>query len=116
MRSPKPHSSGMIGILSIMLLFSSCYSYRVATAALPSTGYSKANTISTYSLFWGIVNKPQMIQTPICDSMHVNGVAEVKVKTNFGNALLTVVTLGIYCPLRIEWRCSTPCPPPAEPI
>lgn len=91
------------------LLLSSCYSYRLATQAQPSTDITTAQSVRAYSLFWGIVNKPQVITTPTCDSLGVNGVAEVYVKNNFGNAFITVLTLGIYSPVRIEWKCSKPC-------
>ena len=47
--------------------------------------------------------------TPNCDAMEVNGVSEVTVKTNLGYALITVVTLGIYCPVNISWKCAKPC-------
>lgn len=117
MRCPIPHSCGMFGIwLTIMLFFSGCYSYRVATHALPSTDVTPANTMKAYSLFWGLINKPQVIQTPVCDSLRVNGVAEVRVRTNLGNSLLTICTLGIYCPIRIEWKCAAPCPLPTQPL
>ena len=88
------------------LLFSSCYSYRVATHAQPG---AEINSITAHSFFWGLVQNPKEIATPICDSLNANGVALVQVKTNFGYSLLTVVTLGIWCPMRIEWKCSKPC-------
>jgi len=117
MRCPKFHNVTMTGILTVMVLCaSSCYSYRVATHALPSTGVTPMNKVRTYSLFWGLLNKPQIIHTPICDSLGVNGMAEVRVKNNFGNALLTVCTLGIYCPLSLEWKCATPCQPQTDPL
>ena len=86
---------------------SSCYSYRVATHALPGSEISK--TITAHSLFWGLVQNPREIHTPICDSLGVNGMAEVTMKTNFGYALITVVTLGIWSPVKVEFKCSKPC-------
>ena len=93
------------------VLSSGCYSYRLATHALPSTEIGPAQSIPAYNLFWGILARPQVIHTPNCDSLGLNGVAEVRVKTSFGNALVTVLTLGIYSPVRVEWKCSKPCPP-----
>ncbi|MVT10286.1 Bor/Iss family lipoprotein [Chitinophaga tropicalis] len=113
--SPRPISM-ILSLFAIILLFSHCYSYRLATHAQPSVTGTPMNRVKTYSLFWGLVNKPQLIRTPVCDSLGVNGVAEVKVKTNFGNALLTVCTLGIYCPIAIEWGCSVPCQPQVTPL
>ena len=88
---------------------SSCFSYRITTHAQGSTDNIPANHKKAYSLFWGLINKPQVITTPVCDSMGVNGISEVVVKTNFGNTLITIFTLGIYCPVRVEWKCAKPC-------
>jgi len=118
MRSPKNHNKLAAAMLiAVMLSGSGCYSYRLATHAQPSTGVTPKNKVRTCSLFWGLINKPQIIHTPVCDSLGVNGVAEVHVKNNFGNALLTVCTLGIYCPITLEWQCATPCQPgTADPL
>ncbi len=88
------------------LLLQSCYSYRLATHAQVASDPHK-KTANVY--LWGLVQKPQYIATPNCDAMGVNGVSEVYVRTNFGYALITVCTLGIWCPMVIEWRCSKPC-------
>ena len=90
-----------------LFFFSSCYSYRVATQA--QAGTETSGTITAHSLFWGLVKKPVEIQTPTCDSLGVNGVAEVTMKTNFVYAVITVATLGIWSPMKVEWKCSKPC-------
>ncbi len=89
------------------IFFCSCYSYRVGTHAQAGTEVSKP--ITAHSFFWGLVNKPNEIHTPICDSLQVNGVAEVTMKTNLGYAFITVLTLGIWSPMKVEWKCSKPC-------
>lgn len=94
-------------LLSASLLFSSCYTYRVATHAQPGTEVSKP--VTAHSFFWGLLQKPPQIPTPICDSLGVNGMAEVTMKTNFGYSLITVATLGIWSPVRVQWKCSKPC-------
>ncbi len=100
------HFRGFLLALSISLLFSSCYTTRVATQAQPGSEVS-GRTVNSF--FWGIIQSPKRIKTPICDSLKVNGLAEVTVKNNFGYSLITVVTLGIWCPTRIEWKCGKPC-------
>jgi hypothetical protein len=89
-----------------IVMLDSCYSYRVATKAQPG---AEINSRTANSFFWGLVQKPQEITTPICDSLNANGMAEVVVKTNLGYSLITVLTLGIWCPMKIEWKCSKPC-------
>ncbi len=107
------YQSATTRIVVCLLLYtvscSSCFTYRVTTHAQATTDNTPANSRKACSLFWGIINKPQVITTPVCDSLGVNGVSEVVVKTNFGNALVTILTLGIYCPVRVEWKCAKPC-------
>ena len=93
--------------MAAIIIFSSCYSYKVATHAQAGTELSKPVTANAF--FWGLIQKPAQIQTPVCDSLGVNGMSEVTVKTNFGYALITVVTLGIWCPVKVQWKCSKPC-------
>ncbi|WP_207632729.1 Bor/Iss family lipoprotein [Foetidibacter luteolus] len=85
-----------------------CYNYRVVTHAQPGT---EVTTRTAHSLFWGLVQKPTEITTPNCDSLNIRGMAEVKMKTNLGYALITVVTLGIWSPMKVEWKCGKPCQP-----
>ena len=89
-----------------LLFLSSCYNYRIATHAQPGTEF---NSVTAHSFFWGLVQSPKEIATPICDSLNANGVALVQVKNNFGYSLITVLTLGIWCPMKFEWKCSKPC-------
>ena len=94
-------------MLALILLLNSCYTYRVATNAQAGSESSKPITVNSF--FWGLVKKPTIIHTPLCDSLQVNGMAEVTMKTNFGYALITVITLGIWSPMKVEWKCSKPC-------
>lgn len=105
---PLPSSRILVCILAFSLLFSSCFSYRVSTHAQPGTEISKTTT--AHSFFWGLAQAPKGgITTPNCDSLEVNGMSVVKIKTNLGFALLTVATLGIWCPMQVQWQCSKPC-------
>lgn len=94
-------------LIGSSMFMSSCYTYQLATKAQASTDiYHKP--IYAYSLFWGLLNKPQIIRTPACDKLEAGGVAEVSIRTNFGFALLTVATLGIYCPVQVTYKCGKP--------
>lgn len=92
--------------LSLTIIFSSCYTTRVATHAQPGAEVS-GQTVNHF--LWGLIQSPKRVTTPICDSLGSTGMAEVTVKNNFGYSLITVVTLGIWSPTRIEWKCSKPC-------
>ena len=94
-------------LIALAFCLGSCYTYRIQTEAQPGTELlsTKAN-----SYFWGLAQKPKNgISTPNCDSLRARGMSVVQIKTNFGNALITVFTLGIWSPLRIYWQCSKPC-------
>jgi len=87
-------------------LLQSCYNYHISTSNFdPSTHY-KRKTVSSF--FWGLAQ--QNITAGNCDSLKINSLDEVHVKTNLGYALITVVTLGIWCPMTVEWKCAKPCP------
>lgn len=94
-------------ILLGITFLSSCYTYRVQTH---SQAGSEVTTVNANSYFWGLVQKPKAgITTPLCDSLDVNGMSIVRVRSNFGYALITVITLGIWSPMKIDYRCSKPC-------
>ncbi|SEO81078.1 hypothetical protein SAMN05192574_113117 [Mucilaginibacter gossypiicola] len=95
-----------VPVLLLSLLLSSCYTARVETKAQAGSEVSYQNV---NFFFWGAIQSPKRIVTPICDSLGSNGMAEVTVKNNFGYSLLTVVTLGIWSPARVEWKCGKPC-------
>lgn len=106
-----PRSVKIAGLAAMLISHSSCYTYRVATHAQASTDQLTTTTKHAYSLFWGLMNKPQVVMTPNCDDLGVGGISELTVKTNFGYALVTVATLGIYCPVIVSWKCAKPCNP-----
>lgn len=95
-----------LALMTCLLFLNSCYTYRVATHAQPGTEF---NSRTVHSFFWGLVQNPKEIATPICDSLNANGVSVVQLKSNFGYSLITVLTLGIWSPMKIEWKCSKPC-------
>jgi hypothetical protein len=91
----------------LLTILSSCYTYRLETHAQAG---SEVTSVNASSYFWGLIQSPKAgIKTPLCDSLDVNGVSVVRVRTNLGYALLTVLTLGIWCPMTIDYRCSKPC-------
>jgi Bor protein len=93
-----------------LILMQSCYSYHVTTARFdPSTHYNKK---FVSSFFWGLLQ--QNVVASNCDSLKVNSLDEVHVKTNLGYAAITVITLGIWCPMTVEWKCAKPCPREGE--
>jgi len=114
--APKKSPYQQLVVLAVVLmLLQSCYHYRISSKNFdPSTHY-KHKMVSSF--FWGLVQKRENgidVVASNCDSLKLNSLDEVRVTTNFGYALLTVATLGIWCPMDIEWKCPKPCPREGE--
>jgi len=58
-----------------------------------------------HAFLWGLV------QPSAIDSCSDKGVTDVRVTTNYGYQLLSVVTLGIWVPMDVEFRCTKRPPP-----
>ena len=97
----------IILILTVAFTMQSCYHYRVLNTVNDPASVQYHKKVM-WSYFWGAVNKPQQFTVPDCTS---GGIDEVRVSTNFGNSLLTIGTLGIVCPVTIQWKCHKPCQP-----
>lgn len=87
-----------------------CYHYRVIPAGASSaTDYEG---VTVYSYWWGI-KEP----TVIPDNCHCNGASNVRVTFKFHYLLVSIITLGVVVPMKIEWKCAKdlqpgqPCPP-----
>ncbi|HXD93080.1 MAG TPA: hypothetical protein VNX01_07685 [Bacteroidia bacterium] len=85
-------------LISLFLSLQSCGNYYSIRTNLPPETLTKDTTV--YSLWWGFTH-PTII--PNC---YGNGISEVTVKTNFGNKLISFVTLGIVVPIHIEYKCA----------
>ena len=89
--------------------FQSCTTTRIVTKYDSDTfANNPLNKKTTWSFAWGLV-QPKDIN-PKCDSRS-NHMNIVTVKNNLGFALITVATLGIVMPQRVEWSCSPYSPP-----
>lgn len=102
----KKLSSFAIACMMVLVSLSteSCYHYRVMTTnSDPATEYRKK---VIYSYLWGTVNNPKDFVVPNCNNN--NALDEVVVTTNLGYSILTIVTLGIFSPLEVKWKCHKP--------
>jgi len=96
----------VLSLLFIVIAIQSCYHYRVInTHNEPGTEYR--DTVMR-SYFWGLMNKPQNFHVPNCTDTCA-ALDEVVYSKNFGQSLLTFVTLGIVSPIKVQWKCHKPC-------
>lgn len=91
----------------------SCYSYRIATHA---QGGTESIKVIAKSYAWGMLQNPPLISTPICDSLDARGIASLKVKKNLGRNLVTMLTLGFYSAVELEYQCGKPNPKLINPL
>ena len=92
-------------LLSIVVSLQACYHYRVInTNNDPGTEYR--DTVM-HSFLWGLVNKSQNFHVPNCPEN--SALDEVVFSKNFGQTLLTLITLGIVSPVKVQWKCHKPC-------
>ena len=92
-----------LAVLCLSLLLGAqtgCYHYRVYGEEVPVGSEAKQATL--WSSLWG--TRQQNINT---DQTCVNNpTAEVTMSSNFGYALLTVLSLGFVSPIDVEWKCA----------
>lgn len=71
----------------------------------PGTEWNSKNS-STF--FWGAVRQDVQIDNcKLGDGSRLN-IEEFKIEKNFGRIVATILTLGIWEPMKISWRCAKP--------
>ena len=99
----------LILMMAVAVSLYSCTTTRIVTKYDSDTfANNPLNQRTTWSFAWGLV-QPKDIN-PKCDA-RFNHLDQVTVKNNLGFALITVFTLGIVMPQRVEWSCAPYSPP-----
>src|SRR5262245_38339356 len=84
-----------------------CYHYKVTAAgpagANPST-FPQSATL--HAVFWGLGQDQTLEHVCAQDE----ALARVRTTSNFGYTLLTVITLGMWAPVQVEYACANPTP------
>ena len=87
-------SAALVAVLSIP----GCARFTVSVKKPnPATDYEQA---TMHAFFWGAIEDKEIAER--CES---NALDEVRARTNLAYALATVVTLGIWIPMEMEWKC-----------
>jgi len=110
MISPKRFGSFILLMIFILApCLNSCTTTRIVSKYDSDTfANNPLNQKTTWSFAWGLV-QPKDIN-PKCDS-RFNHLDQVTVKNNLGFALISVLSLVIVMPQRIECACSPYSPP-----
>jgi hypothetical protein len=90
-------------LLLITIESSSCATVRVRTSAAQADALvCKECEANLNRWFWGYVyNGEYMVNN--CDAKALQA---IQVKTSFWQGVVTVVTLGVYCPVKVKWSCA----------
>src|SRR5215469_15964451 len=105
----RPRNLAFILIFSACFLSGGCYHMTVETGAPPS-----AHVVSDKSLpalFLGLVAPNPVVTARKCPL----GVAKVETGLSPSNALVSVITLGIYTPMTVRATCTQGAPPVSYP-
>ena len=94
-----------ISALSAILLASQGCAHFDLSAGEPAPGDEfEHETMNTF--FWGILQDNEKVKmTKLCKSGLFN---EVRASTNPGYTILSLVTLGIWVPMDMRWKCRKP--------
>ncbi len=63
-----------------------------------------------HSLVWGAVRQDLPVENCSLGDGTRTGIEEVRVRSNFGTTIATILTLGFWQPLKVSWRCARPAP------
>ena len=97
-------------LLTIVLLVtpSGCASYQVRTPSSDPADSAYVE-ITAHNFFWGLVKDPEVISAEDqAGSRGQDGINDVIVKDNLLFDFISVVTLGIWKPITIEYRLRAP--------
>ncbi len=108
----RPIAARMVLLVALALIAapSACMQYRQTakeiTPAGDSADASRGFGKTVWGFLWGgfYAGKPDSAE---CGDV---GLAEVTVRTNPAFFLLTVATVGLVAPKRVEWKCARPNP------
>lgn len=89
----------IVPLVAISLLLSGCATHRLMVAE-PNPTDDRPPAVTSSGFGWGAVQRRSVAD---CDT---NLIDEVRVHQNFGQALATVLTLGAWMPVKIEYRCA----------
>ena len=96
-------SRSAVILLAVAFSFSSCVTYRAQTHIQEATEF---DSLRVTSLFWGIAQSPKIVSAATCDTLHLYGMSEVSIRRSFGDYMLSLVTVGIYNPAKLKWKCA----------
>ena len=106
------HPLRLAAVLAIGLWSSACATYHVFQVGGPLEEGNqpltewKSKTLNSF--LWGAIRQDLPVDNCKLGDQSRTGIEEVKVESNFGGTVATVLTLGLWRPLKVSWRCARP--------
>ena len=93
----------LVVLAGVALSLSSCPEYRIR---IPDSDPTDTSYVSRtmHSFFWGLVMDPLVLSAECEDE----GINDVSIRRSFAHDLASVLTLGIWSPLEVGFRCKAP--------
>ena len=92
----------VLSTLVLLCSLSGCATYRITVPDSDPLGNYHSKTMHAY--FWGLSMDPQVFSAE-CEG---EGINDVQVVRNYGHDLISVITLGIWMPIDVRFRCKAP--------
>ena len=120
MRGRSPLAWCSMALVLLQLGTAGCYRYHLLAPEPDPVVTSCRRTVHT--LAWGLITRdtrsthcegavPDTVASACRQS---NAIDQVRVSSNFGFTLLTIVTLGFWSPIELQWHCAKPVEAPGE--
>jgi hypothetical protein len=87
-------------ILLALLLLQGCAYHRLVVKN-PNPADQTYHPVSSTALGWGAIEEQK-----VADKCETSLLSEIRVRTSLAQALVTVLTLGLVQPARVDYRCS----------
>jgi hypothetical protein len=84
----------------LCLTSSGCFGFTVRSENVQPTPY-QSKTVHAY--LWNLIEMEPVVVATNCGS---NGISAVRANTNYLFMLVGIVTLGLWVPMHVEWRCA----------
>lgn len=110
----------LLVVIACALPVSGCYTYHVYQVGAvegrelgnqPGTEW-RGRTLHAFA--WGAIRQDLPVDNCQLASGQRFGIEEVRVETNLAYILAATVTLGLWVPLEVHWRCARPPVPTGE--
>ncbi len=127
MHSPMPYANNGLSFrisrsywVLLVIVCQSCYQYNIRVPTDVSVVRSQTldrnfkKPVVYNNLFWGVARKKgYSISAVDCippgEDPTPQWISSVSMKKTFGQSMITLLTLGIWSPININWECAPPC-------